>query len=342
MQKKLSAYLAEYEKTDKFSGLVQILKKGEVIFKEYVGYADREKGIPFSDDTKFRLYSMTKALTAISVMRLYEQGKVDLSAHPRKYIACAEKVDDRVTVEMLLHHISGLPEIASAESMTVERAVNLHEEVEKIAKEPLLFTPGEGTRYTNTNYILLSLIAEEFYKMPIHEYLEKVLFPEMGMHTACCDVDGHEIENLAMGYNMEDDEVSPATEYVNRALISGAGCSVGTIRDVEALHDVVKHRKILAPETWDVILTKCDINSFGMGCMVYEWNGKLVYQHNGGHVGFRLMHRYFPEEDFAIFILSNAGYGNARVDIPEKIYELWFGSSDHADLPEMDKGFATK
>ncbi len=337
----LNTWLDEYSKETDFSGIVEIISKGEVIFKKQMGYADRENKTEFTDDTRFKLYSMTKPLVAISVMKLYEEGKVDLNEHPKKYIDCAKNLDPAITVKMVMEHATGLQEIASVEDMSVNRRVDLSYEVEEISKKELMFEPGTSSFYCNTNYIILSLIAEKFYGMPIYEYLEKVLFNEMGMKSACCDVCLKEIQNMAVGYEKENDAVVIAG-YINMALISGAGCAVGTIKDAECYYHTVRNKKILKRETWDLIFTKSDVSNFGLGCMVLNWNGKLAYQHNGGALGFRSMHRFLPNEDFAIILLSNAGYGNARFDIADKIHELYFGEGTSLNLPEMDKGFATK
>lgn len=341
LNNELNTWLDEYSKETDFSGIVEIISKGEVIFKKQMGYADRENKTEFTDDTRFKLYSMTKPLVAISVMKLYEEGKVDLNEHPGKYLDCAKCLDSRITVKMVMEHASGLREIASTETMSINRSVNLLEEVEKIAKKELMFEPGTSSFYCNTNYIILSLIVRKFRGVPIHKYLENVIFEEMGMKTACCDVGEKEVENMAVGYEKENDTVVRAG-YINMALISGAGCAVGTIKDAECYYHTVRNKKILKPETWDLIFTKSDVSQFGLGCMVLNWNGKLAYQHNGGAMDFRSMHRFLPNEDFAIVLLSNAGYGNARFDVADKIHELYFGEGTSSNLPEMDKGFATK
>ena len=136
----------------------------------------------------------------------------------------------------------------------------------------------------------------------------------------------------------ENGEIIPAG-YVNQRLMSGAGFGVGLISDVTCLYDAIKNERFLKPETWEKVFTPSTIGDFGVGCIVFDWNGKLTYQHNGGFLGFRTIHRYLPNEDFDIIVLSNVGFVDARTVICDKIHEIYFGDRGKTQNPEMDKGF---
>ena len=334
---RLGYWLAQYAADTGFSGSVQVISKGSVIFKKHLGFADREKGTPISDKTVYRFYSLTKPFVAIGIMKLYEEGRISLSAHPGKYLSCAQGLDPRITVEMLLKHTSGLAEIASPEALCRKKAVSFSEEIEKLASVPLAFTPGSQVEYLNTNYILLSVLLEAAHGTTIQNYLEG-LFRELGMETACCDMGDRDIPNMAVGYERDGGELVPA-KYVNMRLISGAGCGAGRLEDVQCLYSVIKKKRFLKSDTWDLVFTPSAAGDFGAGCIVFNWHGKRMYQHNGGFLGFRTIHRYLPDEDFDIIILSNVGFMDPRIVISEKIFEIYYGSANHAKNPEMDAGF---
>lgn len=335
----LTDWLTEYEKNTSFSGSVQVISKGKVIFKKHIGYADRERKIAIDDDTRFRFYSLTKPFTAIGIMKLYEEGMISLSAHPGEYIECARELDTRITIEMLLKHISGLAEIADADKLQKKEEFDLSAEIEKISDKPLSFKPGGQVEYLNTNFIMLSLILEKFHNMPIDKYLSEKLFPALGMKTALCDTGEKAIEKLAVGYEKDENgEIIPAG-YVNQKLMSGAGFGVGKISDVTCFYDAIKNKRCLKSETWEKVFTPSTIGDFGAGCIVFDWNGELTYQHNGGFLGFRTIHRYLPDEDFDIIVLSNVGFVDARTVICDKIHEIYFGDMGKNQNPEMDKGF---
>ncbi len=338
-EQELRAWLKEYEEKTQYSGALQIISKGTVIFSAHTGFADRGARLPITESTKFRFYSITKAFVAIAVMKLYDEGAVDLDAHPGTYLDCAAHLDARLTIRHLLQHNSGLVELASLETMQFLEAVDLSSLVEELAKKELLFAPGTGCEYRNTNFIILSLIVEHFRGMEIFAYLETELFPALGMQSACCDTGEGKVRNLAVGYSKIGDEILPA-DAVNMRLISGAGCGAGCVSDVEALYHLYKNRSYLTPSSWEMVLTPSPVGGFGFGCSVFSWHGHLCYQNNGGHMGFRTLHRYLPDEDFDIILLSNAGFGDARTEICEQIYQLYFHAPVQKLLqPEMDRGF---
>lgn len=339
----LREWLLDYAEKEDVSGIIEIIDKNQVIFKEYLGYANKEEKTPITDDTMFRLYSMTKSFVGIGIMKLYDEGKVSLSAHPGEYLEWAKKLDDRLTLENIMLHKSGLYEIASVEAQSVKRDVDFEEEMLKLCEMPMYFAPGEDERYTNTNFILMGMILEHFHNMSLKEYFENVLFKEMGMKTACCDEGDTEIENMAIGYERVDGKIQ-RIPYVNLKLAAGSAFGVGTIKDVEALYDVVRNRKIISEKAWELVFKKPeDGRYFGLGSVVCDWNDTMFYQQNGGHYGFRSMQRYLPNEDFAILALTNVGFEQDLRDIVcEKIYEIYFGESKGSPKFVMDKGFANK
>ena len=106
------------------------------------------------------------------------------------------------------------------------------------------------------------------------------------------------------------------------------------------LNKAIKHRLLLKPETWEQVLTPSPINSMGMGCTIIQWHGKLRIRHNGGSKGFRTMHIQLPEDDFDIIYLSNSGWGRARQELSEVIYDAFYGvdGTENRDV-QMDAGY---
>lgn len=89
-----------------------------------------------------------------------------------------------------------------------------------------------------------------------------------------------------------------------------------------------------------MILTPSPINQMGMGCTITEWHTKYRITHNGGHSGFRTLHIQLPEDDFDIIFLSNSGFGDARVDISNMIFNAFYNDNNLSDESvEMDKGY---
>lgn len=338
----LKLWLEKYAKETGYSGNLLLSHKGETIFENSTGYADREEKIPLEMNSKFRFYSISKQFTAIAMMLLWEQGLVDLDAHPSRYLPYAKDLDSRVTIRNLLQHTSGLQEITTPAFSEVPGKPDFAEAVMELAKKPLDFEPNTGENYRNTGFVIASLIIEKLSGMPLHEYLQEKVFKPFGMETACCELGDKPIEGMVTGYEKVNGQIVPG-RYLNAPSFFGAGYVVGTVYDLQNFYRSVMEKRLLKPETWDLIYTRSEVGQFGFGCIPFQWDGRLTYQNNGGHIGFRTIHRLLPEMDFDIILLSNSAWDDARTDVMNAVHKFYLGGAE-ADLfqPEMDKGFATK
>ncbi len=338
----LKIKLDEYARDTGYSGITRIVKGGEDVFTHICGYADAALNEPVTAEHRFRFYSMTKPFVAISLMMLAEKGLINIDEHPGKYLPCAEGLDSRITVRDVLQHVSGLSEVTTLERLDTPHPVDQRAEIAELADMPLMFDPESNYCYCNTNFILASLIVEELSGMKIGEYIEKNVFPAFGMETAFC-ANLHPLpEKWAIGFDKTEDGALVPCGYVNMAEMGGCGDLCGTIDDLTAFVRALRERKLLRTETWDEIFKVADVVGYGLGCSIFDWHGHTSCQHSGGHRGYRILQRYMFDEDLSVIVLSNAGFGNARDEICEIIYDVYFKAGDEEatpDMPEMDKGF---
>lgn len=339
---KLNVFLDDYSKNNNFFGVVRVTLKDRVIFQKNIGYADYEKAIPFYADSMFTFYSLSKPFLSIGIMRLYEEGKIEIDSHPSKYIPEAIGFDKEVTFRNMLHHTSGLPDFVQTAHFDKKYSSGapeyLREQLKELSKFPNVFKPNTSGMYANINMVLCALAIENVTGISYAEYMKENVFKPLGMKTAVVDNKKLVLENRVKGYELLDNKVIAIDRCTDWML--GAGDIVGTVDDVYCLNLAIKHKKLLKEEIWEEILSPSPISYFGMGCSVGSWYGKKRITHNGGSVGFRTMHIQLLEDDFDIIILSNSGWGNARNDISEKIYKLYYGNEGSpSEEIEMDKGY---
>jgi len=337
---KMDRYLDEYCRLYKFSGILRVTQRDQVLYERCMGYADQASQTPVTPDTVFTLYSMTKPFCAIGLLKLVDRGLVDLDAHPGKYVPEAAKFDSRVTIRRLLHHVSGLPDYGQFPEMVeqLERDFDISASIRFLSEQPLNFEPGTSTLYANINFVLSARIIEEVSGIPYADYMKQEVFEPFGMKTAIVNRRDAVIPNHATGYDIDGSAMVPARPFV--ASMFGAGDITGTVADVYCLNQAIKHRKVLKPETWELVLTPSELNSFGMGCTVYQWHGKQRITHNGGHSGFRTLHVQLPEDDFDLILLSNAGYGDSRGTLSEAVYKAFYGDDSAGGKKQaMDAGY---
>ena len=333
--------ISAYCEANKIMCMVRITRKDEILLDMSCGYADLDKKTPFSEKSIFTFYSLSKPFCAIGLMKLFEKGLVDLNAHPSKYVPECNGLDARVKVSHLLNHTSGLPDFEQEKEFKEQYAPgyskNIRTHLALIKDFPQSFEPGTENKYANINFIICALIIENISGQSYSEYMQNEVFKPFEMNDAIIDNENTDVSSHVKGYELKDGMLKEI--FKSRNWLLGAGDIVGTINDVYCLNKAIKNNLMLKKETWDKILTPSPVNHMGYGCNITKLNGKKRITHNGGHTGFRTLHVQIPEDDFDIIILSNSGFGNARNDITDMIYNEFY-SLETADKIEMDKGYA--
>lgn len=157
--KNLEKYMERFSTFTDFGGVALVMKGDKILLRKAYRLADREWGVANTIDTKFRIASISKTFTAAAILKLVEQNKLSLDDTLEKFLPSFEG-GDKITIHMMLTHRSGLPrghdmEAATEMTMTMERALPI------IRKKPLADEPGTKNSYSNTAYLLLSLIIEK-------------------------------------------------------------------------------------------------------------------------------------------------------------------------------------
>lgn len=337
----LDERISAYCERNSIMGSLRITLQGEIIFEKNIGLANIEKNIPFSRDSVFTLYSLSKPFCVLGLLKLVDRGLVDLDLHPSVYIPEAKGFDERVTIRHALHHISGLPDfeqsVGFAEKYEHGPACLTREHLKILVTYPQYFAPGARGMYANINMILAALIIENVTGIPYAEYMKKEVFEPLCMKGATVVAGGEQISCQVQGYDLIGGKLVPVDQSLDWLI--GAGDIMATVDDVYKLNLAIKHRKLLSDRLWDELLTPAPQNQMGMGCTVNIWHDKLRITHNGGHIGFRTLHIQLPDDDFDVIFLSNCGFGNARGDILQIIHSIIYERDDVQQEIEMDKGY---
>lgn len=338
----LDAKLKEYCTNEKISGVLRVTVKDEILYQADFGYANDQSKTEFTANSMFTFYSMSKPFCAIGLLKLKEKGLVDLDVHPKTYLPEANGFHDKVTVRHLLHHVSGLPdfeqnvEFSSRYKPGTKDRVREH--LKLLAEYPSYFEPNTDAKYANINFIIPALMIENVTGVDYADYMKKEVFQPLGMKHAVVDNEKRFIENRVQGYAIENGVRVPIEKSHN--WLFGAGDMVGTVDDAYCLNTAYKNKPILSNESWKEIITPSPLSRMGLGNTISIWHGKKRITHNGGHLGFRTLHVQLPEDDFDMILLSNSGYGNARRDIAEMVYQAFYNENGaEGEGIEMDKGY---
>ncbi|MEO7533057.1 MAG: serine hydrolase [Ferruginibacter sp.] len=157
-----------------------IVRNGSIIKTGNYGFANVQDSIPVSNKTVFTINSITKAFTGIAIMQLVETGKLNLSSPVSDYVADLPASWKPVTIQQLLSHTSGIPDIVDEEE-SVLIAGNAAMAWKMTLALPMDFTPGEKFSYNQTNYLLLGRIIDTLSGMPFSEFIIKEQLIKAGM-----------------------------------------------------------------------------------------------------------------------------------------------------------------
>ncbi|RYZ50262.1 MAG: serine hydrolase, partial [Chitinophagaceae bacterium] len=165
----------------KIPGLqLAIVQNGKVIKTGNYGLANVQDSVPVSNKTVFTINSITKAFVGVAILQLAERGKLHLSALASTYLNDLPQAWRAVTVQQLLSHTSGIPDIVDEEE-AVMIAPSLQASWQKAVALPMDFSPGEKFQYNQTNYLLLGRIIDTLSGMPFQEFITKEQLTKVGM-----------------------------------------------------------------------------------------------------------------------------------------------------------------
>lgn len=232
----LDAFFASEQAKPLYTGAaVVIVKDGRVIAQKGYGYANAaEQAEVDPADTVFRVASVSKTFTAVAVMQLAEQGKIDLQADIRTYLPGVEfenPFDTPVSVEHLLLHRSGL-------EVRDPRPTDLHPDFDAFTSiedyvilhmPPVVREPGTAYMYDNFAYLLLGLIVQNVSGQPFEDYMEEHVFQPLGMENSSFELTTPLMERTAIGYDPANQPIAP---YAFTPTILPQGGMLSTAEDM--------------------------------------------------------------------------------------------------------------
>lgn len=248
---RLRAVVERYVERGAFEGTILVACGAEVLLADGWGVANREWGVPNDLDTRFRLGSLTKAFTGVLVMRLVQDGELDVSDPIGRYIpGLPEAVGDRVTVRHLLTHTSGIQaflRIPDFERLWLYEPPSAEELFRTAAAHPLEFVPGERYAYRNVGYIGLGVVIERVTGLSYEEALRRYVFEPAEMRDSGVEQAGEIVERLASGYARADSGWRKGS-YLNADILSAAGGVYSTAADLFRFSRALDGGVLLGPE----------------------------------------------------------------------------------------------
>ena len=296
--------LIELQKKKLFNGSVLIAKAGKIVYEKNVGYADIEHKVLNNNTTKFEIASITKTFTAILILQLAEQGKINLNVAASNYFPEFVRTDSGViTIHNLLSHTSGIQDFVG---LNCDFASWTKKEfIEGLQKTSINFKPGTRFQYTSSTYILLRLIIEKVTGKSYEENLKENILMPAKMNNTGIICNNTILTNRAMGYNTTDSIFQNALPIANHEIFIGASSIYSTAEDLLKFDQALYSDKILKEKTKALMYTIVQ-PPYGYGWFISQdsTNGKIV-SHGGDVFGFTSLLDRRLKNKIVIVILSN-------------------------------------
>ena len=326
------SFLAAYTKEHNFNGSILIQKDGAVSYAKSFGLANIPFKVPNTNQTKYKIASITKLFTSVLILQLHEQGKIDLNKPIATYLPdYAGEGADKVTLHQLLNHTSGLANFDTVKDLdtALKSGIPVYQTpytsdqlLARFCSGKLANVPGKVFDYNNADYIVLGKIIERLYSDTYERVLRDRILQPLKMENTGMLHQGDILDGLADTYFFRPDlkamvndlPVYPENWYA-------AGGMYSTVDDVLTFSNALFRAKLLKKETL-ALMTTPGLDDYGYGLWAYDTkvNGKKhrVVKRPGQIMGAQTQLYRFLDEDVTIIILSNTG----TTDLDELVAEL--------------------
>ena len=282
---KIDKILSLLTKRESFTGAVLVAQNGEVLFSQGYGLADRDKNLPNTPQTKYRLGSITKQFTAMAILMLQAQGKLMVQDSICLYTPDCPEMWQGLTIHHLLTHTSGIPDFTNFPDYEISRATPSSplQTIARFKDKPLDFKPGEKWSYSNSNYILLGHIIETTSGESFEMFIEKNIFEPVQMKNSGY---AHTDDNLATGYTGFYDHWETAA-YMDLTIPYASGGLYSTMEDLYHWDQALYTKQLIPRDLLNLMFTaqaRTPISSlsYGYGWFVGEMNNHQVVSHGDG------------------------------------------------------------
>ncbi|MCK5077658.1 MAG: beta-lactamase family protein [Calditrichia bacterium] len=308
----LDSFFTARHKMKLFNGAVLFAEYGEIVYENSFGFSDFRKKDSIKINTSFQLASITKPITAVAVLMLFEKGLLSLDDKVKKFFPGFPYED--ITVRLLLSHRSGLPEyMYFEENYWPSRHKTMHNDdvlaVMIEHKPPIYYIPDYRYNYCNTNYALLASIIEKVSGMSYSLFMQKRIFEPLEMNNSAVydRTNSSEIKNGATGYSKRGRRAE--NSYLN-GVVGDKGIYT-SIEDMFKFDQALYNGILLNDSTQQLAyqpahkdLRIWDNYGFGWRIDASEPNKRVLY-HSGWWKGFRTYYIRKIDEQKTIIVLTN-------------------------------------
>ena len=289
---KLDNYFNALEQNNKFMGSVAVSKNGEIIYIKSIGFADIENKVKATENSKYRIGSISKSFTTVLILKAVEQKKLNTNQTIDKWFPTIKNAK-KITVNHLLSHRSGIHNFTDDKDyLTWNTQPKTEKEmIEIIAKGGSDFNPDSKAEYSNSNFVLLTYILEKTFTKSYSDLLQEFIVKPIGLKNTYVFGKINPSNNECKSYSFSGSwKTETETDFT---VPLGAGAITSTPSDLTKFADALFSGKLLTNESLEIMKTIKD--GYGIGLFQIPFYKSLGYGYTGGIDGFSSVYSYFTD-----------------------------------------------
>ena len=315
-----------YHSQKNFNGTVLVATNGKIDFLSGIGIANRQSNNTIKADSKFKILSITKTFTAVLILQLYEEGKLDLKETFGTYFPKYKgEAKDKVTIENLLTYSSAIPNLAEKlELKTYQLPLSIDDYIDTYCSNKLDTIPGKKSAYNNGDYMILHKIIENITGKSFEKNLEEKILKPLQMQNSYMLKSTDIIPGLVDSYTIDEktNEFKNDEPYYIENFF-GSGSMYSTVEDLLKFDSGIFNYKLLSKKTTELMIApNRALENVAFGFWFADgygiFNTKFVYR-PGGILGSNTNWIHTLENNKSIIVFSNTNATNLY-EMSEQLY----------------------
>ena len=332
-----SLFFNEYKKLKTPALSISVRKNETILYNKTLGFADIDKNIKATNTTKFRIGSVSKALTSGGLGILLDKKRLELNTKvedlfPKKF----QKLSN-LTVQELASHTSGIRNYGTCLCFPIWEYYNnnqynsVEQAIHIFSNDDLLFRPSSSFSYSSYNYTMLSLLMEKSANTKFTSFMNSKVFKPLNMD----DTSSKEIGNIATFYAIEKEEYKTVFKVNNSNKIAGGGF-VSTANDLSKYASSILSNKLFSEKTKQLLFTpvklsngKVNVQNYGLGWRIDDttkiFNDKRkvkIIHHGGVATGATAFLILLPEYNISAAITMNSNTSEGASKLSRILYKI--------------------
>lgn len=275
-----------------FNGNILVMSNNQILYEASFGFADSSKKNKLTPKYRFNIGSITKELSAVSIMKLKEEGKLSLDDKVSKFITTLPKWADSVSVKNLLEYTSGLPDI---NWNTIKNDADVFNDLKKV--RALSFQAGTNFNYNNSNVLLRQFIVEKITNMSFNNYIKKYLLKPSKMKDAEMNP-SKDMKNIAKSFDTDFKE-DPIEVPIS-------GVVFVTARDLFKWTECLHTEKLISKQSLYEVGQGFKATNSGLGWAIFDNKNLIKHQHDGQSRNFEALMSADLQNKTTVILLGNS------------------------------------